>query len=114
MRSRDQPYSHRILEMPFCIVSCFKIIENLWEGVTKRILTSAWKKLWPESVSECDIKEYETVFLESTVNEIVSLAKIICLEADSKDIDEIMVEVKTEELMELHCLSEKEKVTTKQ
>ncbi|GBL81027.1 hypothetical protein AVEN_274093-1 [Araneus ventricosus] len=43
----------------FHIVSCPKMIENAWEGVTKRALTSAWKKLWPESFVECDIEESE-------------------------------------------------------
>ncbi|GBN50912.1 hypothetical protein AVEN_49257-1 [Araneus ventricosus] len=45
----------------FHIASCLKMIENAWEEVTKRTLTSAWKKFWSESIVECDIEESETV-----------------------------------------------------
>ncbi|GBM49475.1 hypothetical protein AVEN_142613-1 [Araneus ventricosus] len=42
------------------------------------------------------------------VNEIVSLVKIRELEVDSNDIDEHNHELTTEELMELHCVSQQE------
>lgn len=112
----------------FHIVACLKMIEKAWEGVTKRTLTSAWKKLWPESVVECDFEGFETVPVEPVVNEIVSLATIMGLEVDCSDIEELVEEhtqeLTTEELMELHCvsqqevleesLSEEEEVTEKQ
>ncbi|GBM49476.1 hypothetical protein AVEN_142614-1 [Araneus ventricosus] len=44
------------------------------------------------------------------VNEIVSLAKIRELEVDSNDIDEQNQELTTEELMELHCVSQQESI----
>ncbi|PNF30675.1 hypothetical protein B7P43_G06169 [Cryptotermes secundus] len=98
----------------FHIVACFKMIEKAWEGVTKRTLTSAWKKLWPESVVECDFEGFEIVPVEPVVNEIVSLAKIMGLEVDNNDIDELVEEhsqgLTTEELMELHCVSQQEVV----
>ncbi|GBM87018.1 hypothetical protein AVEN_127137-1 [Araneus ventricosus] len=37
----------------FHIISCLKMIENTWEEVTKKTLTSAWKNLWQESIVEC-------------------------------------------------------------
>ncbi|GBO41452.1 hypothetical protein AVEN_115735-1 [Araneus ventricosus] len=61
MVSRDQPYSQRLLEIS--LQHRFlpqKMIENAWERVTKRALTCAWKKLWSESVVECDTEESET------------------------------------------------------
>ncbi|GBO17977.1 hypothetical protein AVEN_126599-1 [Araneus ventricosus] len=62
MVSRDQPYSQRILEISLPLVCCLKMIENAWEEITKRTLTSAWKKLWLlDNVVECYIEESETV-----------------------------------------------------
>ncbi|GBN09469.1 hypothetical protein AVEN_143097-1 [Araneus ventricosus] len=72
----------------FHIVAYLKLIKNTWEAVTKRTLTSAWKKLWPESVVECDFEGFETVPVEPAVNEIVSLAKIMGLKGEN-DIDEL-------------------------
>ncbi|PNF32747.1 hypothetical protein B7P43_G11578 [Cryptotermes secundus] len=90
------------------------MIDKAWEGVTKRTLTSAWKKLWLESVVECDFKGFEIVPVEPVVNEIVSLAKIMGLEVDNNDTDELVEEhsqeLTTEELMELHCVSQQEAV----
>ncbi|PNF19045.1 hypothetical protein B7P43_G11706 [Cryptotermes secundus] len=98
----------------FHIVACLKTIEKAWERVTKRTLTSAWKKLWPESVAECDFEGFETVPVEPVVNEIVSLIKIMGLEVDNNDIDELVEkhsqELTTEELMEFHCVSQQEVV----
>ncbi|GBL78699.1 hypothetical protein AVEN_65264-1 [Araneus ventricosus] len=61
MVSRDQPHSQRILKISLPHRFLPKMIENAWEWVTKRTLTSAWKKLWSESVAECDIEVSETV-----------------------------------------------------
>ncbi|PNF35334.1 hypothetical protein B7P43_G02588 [Cryptotermes secundus] len=98
----------------FHIVVCLKIIEKAWEGVTKRTLTSAWKKLWPESIVECDFEGFAVVPVEPVVNKIVSLAKIMGLEVDNNDIDDLLEEhsqeLTTEELMELHCVSQQEVV----
>ncbi|GBN52903.1 hypothetical protein AVEN_44443-1 [Araneus ventricosus] len=50
--------------------------------------------------------------VEQIVNEILSLAKIMGMEVDSNDIDELVEEhnqeLSTEELMELHCVSQQE------
>ncbi|GBO26528.1 hypothetical protein AVEN_253957-1 [Araneus ventricosus] len=90
------------------------MIENTREGVTKRTLTSVWKKLWPDRVVERDSEGFETVPVEPAVNEIVSLVKIGGLEVDSNDIDELVEEhsqeLSTEELAELHCASQQEVV----
>ncbi|PNF20183.1 hypothetical protein B7P43_G16984 [Cryptotermes secundus] len=55
----------------FHIVACLKMIEKAWKRVTKRTLTSAWKKLWPESVVKCDFEGFEIVPVELVVNEII-------------------------------------------
>ncbi|XP_007424618.1 tigger transposable element-derived protein 1-like [Python bivittatus] len=34
----------------FHIMNCLKIIDKAWDGVTKRTLNSAWRKLWPDCV----------------------------------------------------------------
>ncbi|GBM46308.1 hypothetical protein AVEN_88002-1 [Araneus ventricosus] len=82
----------------------------MWERVTKR---SQRQYLW---------------WMEPVVNEIVSYAKIMELELDKNDIDELVEEqsqeLTTEELTELYCvpqqelmeesLSEKEEVIVKQ
>ena len=36
------------------IVTCLRLIDMAWQGVTTLTLTCAWKKLWPEAVSERD------------------------------------------------------------
>ncbi|GBM77048.1 hypothetical protein AVEN_79059-1 [Araneus ventricosus] len=65
-----------------------------------------------ESIVECDIEEPGSVPVEPIVIEIVSLAKIWGLEVDSNNIDELVEEhnqeLTTEELMELHCVSQQE------
>ncbi|GBL83420.1 hypothetical protein AVEN_110718-1 [Araneus ventricosus] len=52
--------------------------------------------------------------VERIANEIVSFAKIMGLEVDSNDIDELVEEhshdLTNEELMELHCVSQQEVV----
>ncbi|GBL81755.1 hypothetical protein AVEN_93520-1 [Araneus ventricosus] len=84
----------------FHIVSCLKMIEDAWEEVTKRTLTSAWKRLW--SLSNVTLRSP----VEPMVNAIVSLAKIRGLEVDSIDIDQLVEkhsqQLTTEEVMELH------------
>ncbi|GBM93501.1 hypothetical protein AVEN_274827-1 [Araneus ventricosus] len=65
MMSRNQPYSQGVLEISPPHRFLPKMIENAWKAVTKRILTSACKKLWPESVVECDIEVSETVPCEA-------------------------------------------------
>ncbi|GBO37491.1 hypothetical protein AVEN_31993-1 [Araneus ventricosus] len=67
--------------------------------------TSAGKKLWSESVVECDIEESET--------EPCGLySKRLCLrprlEMNSNDIEEHHQELSTEELMGLHIVSQPE------
>ncbi|XP_022909635.2 tigger transposable element-derived protein 1-like [Onthophagus taurus] len=96
----------------FHIFACLEIIDKAWEGVNKRTLISAWKKLWPESVVECHSEKVDTLDVEPLVNEIVSLANTIGLEVNSNDIDELVEEhnqdLTTEELTELLRLSQQE------
>jgi len=41
------------------IVVCLCIIDLAWQGVTRRTLNSAWKKLWPGVVSARDFEGFE-------------------------------------------------------
>ncbi|GBN24331.1 hypothetical protein AVEN_33966-1 [Araneus ventricosus] len=84
------------------------MIENAWEGVTKRTLTSTWKKLCPRLLSNVTLRNLRQYPVETIVNDIASLAKIRGLEVCSNNIDEPVeehnLELTTEELMELHCV----------
>ncbi|GBO02731.1 hypothetical protein AVEN_57555-1 [Araneus ventricosus] len=61
MVSRGQPYSESALEISLPQRFLPQNDRKCREGITKRTLTSARKKLWKESVVECDIGESETV-----------------------------------------------------
>ncbi|XP_070268928.1 tigger transposable element-derived protein 1 isoform X2 [Myotis yumanensis] len=87
------------------IMICLRIIDMAWQGVTKRTLTSAWKKLWPEVVSETDFERLEPE--AAVVEEIVSLGKSMGLDMDEGDINELIEErseeLTTQELKELQA-----------
>jgi hypothetical protein len=91
----------------FHIVNCLKIIDKAWDGVTKRTLNSAWRKLWPDCV-EGFAHEREP----SVVDEIVSLGKTMGLEVNEDDIQELVEEhdqeLTTDELMDLHHKQQQE------
>lgn len=55
-------------------IMIFLIIINMaWQDITKRTLTSAWKKLWPAVVSETDFKRLKPEV--AVVEEIIPLGK---------------------------------------
>ncbi|XP_008104049.2 tigger transposable element-derived protein 1 [Anolis carolinensis] len=85
------------------ITTCVGIIDMAWEGVTRRSLNSAWKKLWPEVVSERGFEESKPE--ELVVGEIVSIGKSMGLEVDEGDVHDLIEqhneELTTEELQEL-------------
>ncbi|KAH0623477.1 hypothetical protein JD844_006250 [Phrynosoma platyrhinos] len=88
----------------------FKIIDLAWQEVTRRNLNSAWRKLWPDSVST---QGFEAVVdVESEVSKIVSLGKTMGLEVDDEDIDELIEEhnkeLSTEELEEMQHMAVQE------
>lgn len=78
-----------------------------WQGVTKRTLTSAWKKLWPEAVNEKDFEGFEPEPNVPVEKQIVSLGKSMDLEVDEGDVLELLEEhsqeMMTEELQELQA-----------
>nr|XP_060616130.1 tigger transposable element-derived protein 1-like isoform X1 [Anolis sagrei ordinatus]XP_060616131.1 tigger transposable element-derived protein 1-like isoform X1 [Anolis sagrei ordinatus]XP_060616133.1 tigger transposable element-derived protein 1-like isoform X1 [Anolis sagrei ordinatus]XP_060616134.1 tigger transposable element-derived protein 1-like isoform X1 [Anolis sagrei ordinatus] len=90
-------------EEHYNIVTCLGIIDTAWQGVTRRSLNSAWKKLWPEVVSERRFEEFEPE--ELAVEEIVSIGKSMGLEVDEGDLNNLIKqhdeELTTEELQEL-------------
>ncbi|GBN86536.1 hypothetical protein AVEN_61582-1 [Araneus ventricosus] len=102
MVSREQLHSQRTLEILFLHRILPQNDRNAWKGSlgmtsSKRTLTSAWKKLWSESVVKCDIEESETVPCGAYIQRYVSFAKIWGLGVYSNDIDEL-VEVHSQEL----------------
>ncbi|XP_023211915.1 tigger transposable element-derived protein 1-like [Centruroides sculpturatus] len=88
----------------FNIMICLRIIHQAWLGVTMRTLTSAWKKLWPETVAERAFKGLEPEV--SVVEETVSLGKSMGLEVDERDVNELIEEqsqgLTTKEFHDLH------------
>ncbi|XP_068250614.1 tigger transposable element-derived protein 1-like [Palaemon carinicauda] len=96
----------------FHIVSCLKMIDKAWEGVTNRTLNSAWRKLWPECVAEYNLEGFKSIQEEAVDDEIVSLGKIMGLEVDKDDIHDLLDEhskqLTTEELVELHKKQQQE------
>lgn len=90
----------------FHIVDCLKIIDKAWDGVTKRTLNSAWRKLWSNCVLGHDFEGFSHEQKSPVVDEIVSLGKTMGLEVDEDDIQELVEEhgqeLTTDELMDLH------------
>ncbi|XP_068087415.1 tyrosine-protein kinase Fyn isoform X1 [Hyperolius riggenbachi] len=94
------------------IVICLKIIDKAWDGVTMKTLNTAWRKLWPDCVVGHDLEglvhEQELLL----VDEIVSLGKIMGLEVNKDDIQELLEEhsheLTTNELMDLHFAQQQE------
>jgi len=56
-------------------VNCLKIIDKAWDGVTKRTITSAWRKLWPDCGPENDVDGVAHLEEPPFVDGIVSLGK---------------------------------------
>lgn len=96
------------------IVKCLRIIDLAWQGVTRRTLNSAWKKLWPHVAADRDFEGFEPeIEPESEVlEEIVSLGKSMGLEVDEGDIHKLVEEhgeeLSTDELKELHMMQHTE------
>ncbi|XP_014790984.1 tigger transposable element-derived protein 1-like [Octopus bimaculoides] len=91
------------LKKHYNIVNCLKIIDMAWQDVTRRTLNSAWRKLWPDCVSERDFEEFK--FETPVVEEIASLGKSMSLEVDDEDINDLVEEysekLTTNELLQL-------------
>ncbi|XP_066531040.1 tigger transposable element-derived protein 1-like [Hoplias malabaricus] len=88
----------------FSIVTCLRLIDLAWQGVTRRTLNSAWKKLWPEALSERDFEGFEQPEPDLS-EEIVSLGNSMGLQVNEDDIEDLVqeysLELTTEELKEL-------------
>ncbi|XP_068245155.1 tigger transposable element-derived protein 1-like [Palaemon carinicauda] len=112
------------------IVICLKLLDLSWQGVTRRTLNSAWKKLWPSVVAEYDSEGFDQTPDPPVEEEIVSigpgswflvpycsLRKIMSsrsmgLEVDEADVVELVEEhaeeFTTEELKELQKIAHME------
>ncbi|XP_068246793.1 tigger transposable element-derived protein 1-like [Palaemon carinicauda] len=78
------------------IVPCLLTIDDAWQGVTRRTLNSAWKKLWPVSVTKKDFEVFDTPDPDDSkptaVDDIVSLVKAMGLEVDEADVNDVVEE----------------------
>ena len=79
----------------FNIVICLQVIA--WEGVTRRTLNFAWKKLRPDLMLDSDFKkidlEAETgAEPAAVVNKIMSFGKSMGLKTDQGDVEELVKE----------------------
>ncbi|XP_013365403.1 PREDICTED: tigger transposable element-derived protein 1-like [Chinchilla lanigera] len=96
----------------FHIVNCLKIIDKAWDGVTKRTLNYAWRKLWPDCILGHDLEGLAHEQEPPVVDEIMSLGKTLGLEVNEDDIQEMVEEhgqeLTTEELMDLHRKQQQE------
>ncbi|GBM40386.1 hypothetical protein AVEN_106132-1 [Araneus ventricosus] len=108
MVSSDQPYSQRILEIS---IRHRFLPQNERKCMGRGFQENphfCWKKLWSETVVECDIEESETEPCGAYSHLRLHLTKIRGLEVDSNDIDELVEEhnqkLTTEELMELQSV----------
>uniref|UniRef100_A0A8C5PXM0 HTH CENPB-type domain-containing protein n=1 Tax=Leptobrachium leishanense TaxID=445787 RepID=A0A8C5PXM0_9ANUR len=98
----------------FHIVNSLKIIAKAWDGVTMRTLNSGWRKLWPDCVIGHDFEGFAQDWEPPVVDDIVSLGKIMGLEVNEDDIQELVEEhgqeLTTDDLMALHREQQQEVV----
>ncbi|XP_069161518.1 tigger transposable element-derived protein 1-like [Procambarus clarkii] len=99
----------------FNIMGALRLIDNAWEGVSRRTLHSAWRNLWPEGVPERDFEGFGPAPASASapvddpeallVDDIVALGHTLGLEVDAADVQELVEEhsdeLTTEELLEL-------------
>ncbi|GBN37484.1 hypothetical protein AVEN_26089-1 [Araneus ventricosus] len=111
MASKDQPYSQRIIEISG---SHRFLLQNDRKGMgiePSLLLGRSFDRRALSNVTLRSLKQYP---VELIVNEMVSLVKIMGLDVDNNDIDELVEdhseELITEKLMELHCVSQQEVV----
>ncbi|GBL95490.1 hypothetical protein AVEN_54099-1 [Araneus ventricosus] len=112
MVSRDKPYSQKILEisLPHRFLSQNNRKMHRKKGMHGKdprkfslLLGRSFGRRVLLNVTLRTLRHVEPIF-----NEIVSLAKIRGVEMDSNDIDALVEELTTEELMELNCVSQQE------
>lgn len=103
----------------FTILNCVNMVDQAWTNVTYRTLNSAWRKLWPECVTQRNFEGFEpaagpssaavsspvTVEEKAVVEDILSIGKSMGLQLNTVDIEELVVrhstELTTEELFHL-------------
>ncbi|XP_067939539.1 tigger transposable element-derived protein 1-like [Watersipora subatra] len=97
----------------FDIVQCLKMVKKAWNEVSKQILKSSWKRLWPGVEVNQDTEDSEKEVIidptsEGDVTEIVSLRMSMGLVVDEADIDNLIEEhreeLTTEDLKELEAV----------
>uniref|UniRef100_A0A3P8PYC6 HTH CENPB-type domain-containing protein n=1 Tax=Astatotilapia calliptera TaxID=8154 RepID=A0A3P8PYC6_ASTCA len=93
----------------FDIAACLKLISLAWREVSRRMLNSAWRKLWPDAVAPRDFEGFEgEPQPEVKVEEIVNLGTALGLQVDEEDINDLVhehrEELSTAELQELEAM----------
>ena len=87
----------------FNIVHCINIIDKAWDAVTYRTMNSAWRRLWPECVTEREFEGFSVAGTSTSapveeeeepdlVDDIVSVGKSLGLEIDNDDVEELLDE----------------------
>ncbi|XP_044304720.1 tigger transposable element-derived protein 1-like [Varanus komodoensis] len=84
------------------ILQCISVIDKAWRELSPRTMNSAWEKLWPGCVS-ARAEGFEPA---SVMKEIVCLGTTLGLEVSEEDVEELLVDRRTEltleELQHLH------------
>ena len=90
----------------FNIADAVFLIVVAWKEVSVRCLKSAWRALWPDTVTPRNSEGFQQLQEESVVQEIVCLVSSIGLEINEEDMEELVEdhwkELSFEELAELH------------
>ena len=112
----------------FNIYHCITLIDKAWNQVSYKTMNSAWRKLWPDCVTEREFEGFNSVANTGTaadveevsqedrqlINEIVNMGQNLGLEMDNSDVEELLdehrVELTTEELQ--HLQEEQKKTLT--
>nr|XP_020670660.1 tigger transposable element-derived protein 1-like [Pogona vitticeps]XP_020670661.1 tigger transposable element-derived protein 1-like [Pogona vitticeps]XP_020670663.1 tigger transposable element-derived protein 1-like [Pogona vitticeps] len=85
----------------FNVLHSVRLIDKAWQDVTTQTLNSAWRKLWPECVTNSGTEGTDA----QLVRDIVSMGEGMGLDVSEEDVEELIEEHKeeltTEELAEL-------------
>nr|XP_034969527.1 tigger transposable element-derived protein 1-like [Zootoca vivipara] len=102
----------------FDIASCVRMIVTAWDGVSQRVLNSAWRKLWPDCVAKRDTAASAPAPETTVLEDIVSLGRDIGLEVTAVDVCELLEEhdqdqeLSTQKLVELQAEAAQEETQT--
>lgn len=101
----------------FNILCCINLVDQAWNEVSYSTMNSAWRKLWPDCVTERDFEGFQAAEATNTsagiaediddkiIKDIVTLGQSMDLEMDNEDVEELLeehcAELTTKELVHL-------------